>query len=320
LPPDGEGPLYRQLADLILAEIERGALPPDSSLPTVRELAEEMKLSNGTIKHAYDELERLGVIEKVRGRGTFVRMRDDGESQGKKDRAMQIISRMMEEMRELGFSLRDTRIFFDLKMREQEDRPRCARVMVIDCNPEALHMISGQIARIRGAEVISRFLDDLPGSADLQAEAPDLVVTTANHYEQVLRYAAREEIVSRVALSPSSSAVASLAKAGNGGRIGILTASERFMRIIREVRAKLVAGAAEIPCMLFGGNDVDEFLCTLDTVIVPDQYARFCSQREITAMRAFQESGGSVIEFTYHIDDGSLMYLEQRIASVLANK
>ena len=324
LPPGGEGPLYSQLSDLILAEIEQGKLTPDKNLPTVRELADELKISNGTVKHAYDVLERKGVIEKVRGRGTFVRSRGNGETHGKKERAMRAVDDMLDELRSLGFSPQETRIFFDLKMREREAAPGSARVIVADCNPEALSVISVQIAQIQGAEVECRLLDDLSYVRGLMEEDPDLIVTTTNHYEMVVQ-AAREDRVCRVVLSPSRGTIAQLAKAGSAGKVGIMTASERFAWIIRAIFAELKAGAADgaggsdVPRMLFGrSGDAEEFLRKLDTVILPEQYSSFCTPQELVALRAFQEAGGVVIEFTYHVDAGSLMYLEQRIADVLA--
>jgi len=326
LLPGGEGPLYRQLAELILSEIEQGKLVPDGNLPTVRELAEEMKLSNGTVKHAYDVLEYLGVIEKIRGRGTFVRSLENGETYGKKDRAMRIVDNMLDEMRGLGFSQREIRIILDLKMREREDLPGSARVIVADCNPEALNVISAQIERIQGAEVECRLLDDLSYARGLMEDDPDLIVTTTNHYEMVAQ-SAREDKVCRVVLSPSRNTIAQLAKAGSAGEVGIMTASERFAWVIRAVYAELKsdatdgAGSVNVPRMLFGGGgDPEDFLRSLDIVVLPDQYASMCTPQELKALRAFQETGGGIIEFTYHIDAGSLMYLEQRIESILAEK
>jgi len=317
--PGGKEPLYRQLVDMILLEVDQGLLLAGSRLPTVRELAAEMKLSGGTVKHAYDVLERLGVIEKVRGRGTFVCSRDNEGAQGKKNRAMRLIDGMLDEMRDLGFSLRETQIFLDLKLREREDEPLCVKVMAVDCNPETLYIISGQVAQIRGAEVSCRLLDDLPDDPGLLEEEPDIIVTTTNHYERVA-LVAQEGRVSKVVFSPSRGTVANLAKVGESNRVGILTTSERFARVIRKTRAELVADDSGTPNMLLGADGIEDFLSACNTVIVPNHYAHFCLPSEIAAIKAFQETGGSVIEFIYHIDAGSLMYLEQQITRILKEK
>ena len=58
--PDSEIPVYRQLADQINAEIRSGALKTGEKLPTVREMAQQMHLSCGTVKRVYDRLAELG--------------------------------------------------------------------------------------------------------------------------------------------------------------------------------------------------------------------------------------------------------------------
>jgi len=318
LPPGGKGPLYKQLANLIHTEISQGVIPPESSLPTVRDLAQEMMLSAGTVMHAYDELERLGIIEKVRGRGTFVCLQNNA-LHDKKERAMRLMDDLLSDMQKLGFSLHETQTLFDLKMRSAEYIPGTARVLVIDCNPEALFVIADQIEQVRGAQVECRLLNDLSHIPGLMEDNPDIIVTTASHYEMVVQSAAREDRVCRVVLSPSQNTVAKLAKA-QGGKVGILTASNRFAWIINQVCDELSPGTSKTPHLLFGSERTEDFLFTLDTLILPDYYARLCTQSDIEVIRAFAESDGNVIEFTYHIDAGSLMYLEQRIESVLENK
>lgn len=314
---DGEGPLYKQLAGLIHEEIRQGLIEPNSSLPTVRELAEEMSLSPGTVMHAYEELETRGVINKVRGRGTFVRSQIDTQA-GKKDRAMQIMDNLFCDMQELGFSLRETQIYFDLKMRGLEDIPSLVNVMVVDCNPEALSVIANQISTVRGVQVQCRLLDDLAFVPGLMEAQPDIIVTTANHFD-VVTNAVREDFVMRVVLSPSRNTIAKLAKI-EGDSVGILTASDRFAQIISDVFGDFYPWLSQTPQLLFGDKKIESFLDSVDTIILPDYYSKLCSQSDLSAIRAFQDSGGSTIEFTYHIDAGSLMYLEQRIENVLTNR
>jgi len=316
LPASGEGPLYKQLSDMLSEEIMRGQLIAGNNLPTVRDLSQEMKLSIGTVKHAYDELERLGVIEKIRGRGTFVKHLNEPKH-GKKDRALRLVDDLFRDMLSMGFSLMEIQIFFDLKLRSLEDNPKKARVVVVDCNPEALCAIANQIAQIRGAEVDSMLLKDLSHSPLLIDDNSDIIVTTANHYDVVSQATNRREYVCKVALSPSKSTIASLAKTGNNAKFGIISASNRFAGIIGNTCADLAQGISQAAHMLFGDDGIESFLESIDILVLPELFSRFCTSSEIAAIRAFSGSGGKVIEFTYHIDAGSLMYLKQRIEAVL---
>lgn len=67
-----EKPIYEQIEDQIKTEILNGNLSPGSSLPSIRTLAKEIKVSVITIQRAYEELQRDGFIETIVGRGTFV--------------------------------------------------------------------------------------------------------------------------------------------------------------------------------------------------------------------------------------------------------
>jgi GntR family transcriptional regulator len=65
-------PIYVQLRQQILQALGAGRLAPGQQMPTMREVAVALKIDLNTVRHAYDELERLGAITLVRGRGSFV--------------------------------------------------------------------------------------------------------------------------------------------------------------------------------------------------------------------------------------------------------
>ena len=65
-------PIYVQLREQILGLIGRGMLKPGSQLPTMRQTAVALKIDLNTVQRAYAELERDGVLTKLRGVGTFV--------------------------------------------------------------------------------------------------------------------------------------------------------------------------------------------------------------------------------------------------------
>ena len=65
-------PLYEQIQSQIKNQILNGNLKPGEGLPSIRNLAKELKVSIITTKRAYEELEKDGFIETVIGKGTFV--------------------------------------------------------------------------------------------------------------------------------------------------------------------------------------------------------------------------------------------------------
>lgn len=84
-------PIYVQIRDQFLHAIGSGTLRPGEQLPTMRQLAVELKVDLNTIRHAYDELEETGTIVVLRARGTYVAERPpplDEARQAKKAQAL----------------------------------------------------------------------------------------------------------------------------------------------------------------------------------------------------------------------------------------
>ena len=66
-------PVYLQVVDQVKAAAASGELQPGEALPSIRPLAEELRLNRNTIAKAYAELESLGVIENQPGKGCFLK-------------------------------------------------------------------------------------------------------------------------------------------------------------------------------------------------------------------------------------------------------
>ena len=66
-------PVYLQVVDQIKAAAAAGTLRPGEPLPSIRPLAEELKINRNTIAKAYSELEAQGVIETLAGKGCFLK-------------------------------------------------------------------------------------------------------------------------------------------------------------------------------------------------------------------------------------------------------
>ena len=72
LDPRDRTPIYAQLEQGIRAAIATGRLTAGAQLPTVRQLAVELRINANTVARVYAELERSGVLETRRGVGSFV--------------------------------------------------------------------------------------------------------------------------------------------------------------------------------------------------------------------------------------------------------
>jgi GntR family transcriptional regulator len=66
-------PVYLQVVEQVKAATASGALRDGEALPSIRPLAEELRVNRNTVAKAYAELENQGVIETIAGKGCFVR-------------------------------------------------------------------------------------------------------------------------------------------------------------------------------------------------------------------------------------------------------
>src|SRR5262245_63776943 len=66
-------PVYLQLVDQVKAAAAAGAIRPGEPLPSIRPLAEDLRVNRNTVAKAYAELESQGVIETLAGKGCFLR-------------------------------------------------------------------------------------------------------------------------------------------------------------------------------------------------------------------------------------------------------
>jgi GntR family transcriptional regulator len=103
-------PVYRQIIDQVHSGRASGALTPGERLPTVRQLAVDLKVNPNTVVRAYRELELTGFLTTHQGTGTFVTdakiERSTADREEKLDRLVaEFVTRAGRE----GFTLRELR-------------------------------------------------------------------------------------------------------------------------------------------------------------------------------------------------------------------
>lgn len=67
-----DSPIYEQIVSQIKGQIIQGQLKAGEALPSIRNLAKELNISVITTKRAYEDLEKEGFIETIRGKGSYV--------------------------------------------------------------------------------------------------------------------------------------------------------------------------------------------------------------------------------------------------------
>ncbi|TVR06557.1 MAG: GntR family transcriptional regulator, partial [Spirochaetaceae bacterium] len=314
-------PVYRQIIERVTRLARGGAVVAGERLPTERELAERIGVARGTITRAYEELERDGIVEVVRGSGTYIAQSGGQSNAGRKERAMELIDNTIRGMLELEFSLEEIRTYVQVKLLEREQQLREFNLAGIDCNPEAMAIYENQLLYVSRSWMHKILLSELKAHPTPEAllHSFDLILTTSTHYREVLELApALKEKIFQAAVSPSPDTIASLASLGRKSRIALLTVSPRFAEIIERKLGELRLSPNIVRRALVSDQpDLIEFLADIDGVIIPPGVALEQLPNHRAALPRFKEGGGWFIEFTHQIERGSLIYLEERISALL---
>lgn len=109
--PRDATPLHAQLERSILVAIASGRLKAGDQLPTVRQLAVELRVNANTVAKVYAHLERIGTLETRRGVGTFIaEPRDHARNEAARDAEIRAIAeRALAEASAHGFTAADLR-------------------------------------------------------------------------------------------------------------------------------------------------------------------------------------------------------------------
>lgn len=103
-----EKPIYQQIFDQVSGQIVQGALPPGALLPPIRTVARELRVSVITIKKAWEDLERLGFIYTMVGRGCFVADLSASDLVGKRSALLaEKLKKDMAYYKSLGLTLQE---------------------------------------------------------------------------------------------------------------------------------------------------------------------------------------------------------------------
>lgn len=310
-------PIYRQLVDSIENAIKTGKLAQEERLPTVQELSEHLGIARGTIKRVYDELERLGLIDKLQGRGTFVSYQPP-EARSRKEQAMTAIDELLDRLEEMGFSSGETEIFFRLKLRQRAEQSDPVKIAVLECNPENLSRMAEQIRSLGQVDVYSYLTEAVESYPYKLAENMDMIVTTVSHADWVESLVPDTKKLAKVVLRLSPYCLTEIAKEEEGTTVGILCSSLRFGRMLEKTAMDYGPELKLLPPVsLTLQEEIGEYLKEARTLLLPIGYEKYCSESQ---RKCLSEYDGKMILCGYEMDEGSFLYLRERVKKIKGKK
>jgi GntR family transcriptional regulator len=118
IDPDSAMPIYQQVVSAIKHQVAAGQLAPGQQLPTVRQLATDLRVNPNTIARAYDLLDTDRVITTQQGRGTYVREQPDQEQllRSRQEQLLGMMDSIVGKALSMGYSAREVREAFEAQL------------------------------------------------------------------------------------------------------------------------------------------------------------------------------------------------------------
>lgn len=315
--PEGETPIYDQIRQELAGRIRAGSLPDGTRLPTVRELSEQLHVAEGTVKRAYDELERDGLLIKTPGRGSFVCYHRTAD---RRQAAQEQIDALLQQLHQMGISVHEMKqLFADQLRRFCAQQPKL-QVALVECNPEVLAQLKEQLRHMDGIELHTLLLEQVQQHPGRLAQQMDVMITTTEHAKQLAGMTGQAEKVGKNRPAPAGVQ-----------RCADRKAFARAARRDRQPKPALRRAAAQLcdeytqglqiagPALFDPPESLSAYLSGKDAVLVPEGYEKLCTQKALGLLTQFA-AHARLISCSYQIDEGSAIYLTERLERLLANR
>ncbi|SFT23792.1 GntR family transcriptional regulator [Paenibacillus sp. BC26] len=118
---DNPKPIYLQMVDEVKKALVRGELVPGDKIPSLKERAQMSQVNPNTVQRAYQEMEREGLTETLRGQGTFIKNDPALLLHIRAEMANAAVRQFIEEMRGLGVDPGETEHLLRKQLYEGEE-------------------------------------------------------------------------------------------------------------------------------------------------------------------------------------------------------
>lgn len=305
-------PIYKSIAEQITEQIRNGVIKTGEKLPTERELSTVTGISRGTIKAAFAELQKQGLITTIQGSGSFVSKTMTIPVKS----VDEIIDTFFSDMRSLGYSLQEIETKFTKRLVQLYDRVKKVKIAWIDTCSEFINAAMADTSQMR-CIIIDTYLRSDVLSDPTVLDSYDIIAVGGKNMDQFVYDAKIDPSkLEKVTLNLKVSCIINLAKTENHLRTLTWCMSDRFSQVMKNVL--LDFENITVTHDIVGLCSYDELKSNLDAadvlLIPPEMPTNALNYTELLA--DFERRGGKIIKFEYQIDRGSFVHLQDKVKDI----
>lgn len=307
-------PLYRQISDEFAYEIADGSLPGGQRLPAELSLAREKGVSVGTIKRVYTDLEKRGLIHKIRGSGAYVSNKAAAGS-GLKESPRDTVKKALKEMARSGLSMNQIISVVREEIHRGQDENKRLRVALVDGCPETLHCIARCLKQYTYFETELYVLKDLLSGKVVIDNRCRLALVSEKYFGELIRYSDSIRLkTEEIALREKRDTIARLTVIPEAEELCILYRTREFLELVRDTVYSL---GKRNKLVWICEDQLDEreadYIKKETPIIFPADYMDYGSAYMHQVVSRAHKAGRLAIPFEMEIDKGSLLHLKRML-------
>ena len=306
--------IHEQLMEQLKYHIEVGSWSPGAQLPTLRELADRLRINYNTARLAYRELEREGYVISRQGRGTFVASDPPRLPEGKHEDLFDIIDEAVAKARAIGVDAGDLARMVSARTRLYTPDSFMPRLLFTECNQIDLNKYAERIEAETGVQPDAIVLEDLEARPAEFFQQYDLITTTLFHVVELQAMVAPTRTVLGLMIKPSYlNMFSEIIQYPSGQRIGLIGENEHDATNMK--RVLLGASTHHLDFLTASVEDPDRL-----TTVMKEADHLFASRHALRAHGDPWPVDKPIHQYEDDLDDAALRMLRRQIARLRTNR
>ena len=302
-----------QIKRQIRSMVETGTLSTGQALPSAIDMAAILNVNRNTVALTYRELATEGLLESIKGSGTFVRA---GRAGSKASVLIDIFNEALQKARALGCDQEEISEFLLTYVATHLASSQGRSILVVECNQEAMEHICATLKdelAVKTTGVLIQQIEQDPSALDELLAEVDLVVCGFNHMEELRRAVPKvpAEVIA-VMLKPDTRIVNEFFKLPPGTRVGLACANQRSTETF--FKSHIFSSGSSFTRIWAGMDDpkkVREMLDQCDVV--------FATHYVFDRIRELAAPNKRIIEVELSLDASSISYIKERLRGKVAS-